>query len=56
MGSELVARGVRWRDHGMLTDADAVRTLYAVRATVIGGCCGTTPDTIAAVVKALGTR
>lgn len=29
MGSELVARGVRWRGHGMLTDADAVRALYA---------------------------
>jgi S-methylmethionine-dependent homocysteine/selenocysteine methylase len=29
MGSELVERGVRWRGHGMLTDADAVRTLYA---------------------------
>ena len=29
MGSELVRRGVRWRGHGMLTDADAVRALYA---------------------------
>jgi S-methylmethionine-dependent homocysteine/selenocysteine methylase len=29
MGAELVARGVRWRGHGMLTDADAVRALYA---------------------------
>jgi S-methylmethionine-dependent homocysteine/selenocysteine methylase len=29
MGSELVERGVRWRGHGMLTDADAVRALYA---------------------------
>src|SRR4051794_17537632 len=29
MGSELVSRGVRWRGHGMLTDADAVRDLYA---------------------------
>ena len=29
MGSELVQRGVRWRGHGMLTDADAVRALYA---------------------------
>ena len=29
MGAELVDRGVRWRGHGMLTDADAVRTLYA---------------------------
>ncbi len=28
MGSELVDRGVRWRGHGMLTDADAVRALY----------------------------
>jgi S-methylmethionine-dependent homocysteine/selenocysteine methylase len=28
MGSELVSRGVRWRGHGMLTDADAVRSLY----------------------------
>jgi len=28
MGSELVTRGVRWRGHGMLTDADAVRALY----------------------------
>ena len=28
MGSELVRRGVRWRGHGMLTDADAVRGLY----------------------------
>src|SRR4051794_4202670 len=29
MGSELVSRGVRWRGHGMLTDTDAVRALYA---------------------------
>jgi S-methylmethionine-dependent homocysteine/selenocysteine methylase len=29
MGAELVDRGVRWRGHGMLTDADAVRALYA---------------------------
>ncbi|MDP8921482.1 MAG: homocysteine S-methyltransferase family protein [Chloroflexota bacterium] len=29
MGSELVRRGVRWRGHGMLTDADTVRSLYA---------------------------
>jgi enediyne biosynthesis protein CalE2 len=29
MGAELVDRGVRWRGHGMLTDTDAVRTLYA---------------------------
>jgi S-methylmethionine-dependent homocysteine/selenocysteine methylase len=29
MGSELVRRGVRWRGHGMLTDAEAVRELYA---------------------------
>jgi S-methylmethionine-dependent homocysteine/selenocysteine methylase len=29
MGSELVRRGVRWRGHGMLTDTDAVRALYA---------------------------
>ena len=29
MGSELVERGVRWRGHGMLTDTDAVRALYA---------------------------
>jgi S-methylmethionine-dependent homocysteine/selenocysteine methylase len=28
MGAELVDRGVRWRGHGMLTDADAVRALY----------------------------
>jgi S-methylmethionine-dependent homocysteine/selenocysteine methylase len=29
MGAELVDRGVRWRGHGMLTDTDAVRALYA---------------------------
>ena len=29
MGAELVERGVRWRGHGMLTDTDAVRALYA---------------------------
>ena len=29
MGAELVDRGVRWRGHGMLTDGDAVRALYA---------------------------
>lgn len=29
MGAELVSRGVRWRGHGMLTDADAVRALAA---------------------------
>ena len=28
IGSELVRRGVRWRGHGMLTDADAVRAIY----------------------------
>lgn len=27
MGAELVCRGIRWRGHGMLTDADAVRAL-----------------------------
>jgi len=25
MGSELVRRGVRWRKHGLLTDADKVQ-------------------------------
>ena len=30
MGSELVSRGVRWRGHGMLTDADAIRSLWIV--------------------------
>jgi S-methylmethionine-dependent homocysteine/selenocysteine methylase len=28
MGSELVRRGVRWRKHGLLTDADAVLRLH----------------------------
>ena len=28
MGSELVRRGVRWRKHGMLTDAPAVQQLH----------------------------
>jgi S-methylmethionine-dependent homocysteine/selenocysteine methylase len=28
MGSELVRRGVRWRWHGLLTDADQVRALH----------------------------
>lgn len=28
MGSELVRRGVRWRKHGLLTDADAVARLH----------------------------
>lgn len=28
MGSELVGRGVRWRWHGLVTDADAVRALH----------------------------
>ena len=28
VGSELVRRGVRWRGHGMLTDADAVGAVY----------------------------
>ena len=28
IGAELVRRGVRWRGHGMRTDADAVRTVY----------------------------
>src|SRR3970040_2422274 len=28
MGSELVRRGVRWRKHGLLTDADKVRQLH----------------------------
>ena len=29
MGSELVRRGVRWRKHGLLTDADKVEQLHA---------------------------
>jgi S-methylmethionine-dependent homocysteine/selenocysteine methylase len=29
IGSELVRRGVRWRKHGLLTDADAVEQLHA---------------------------
>ena len=29
MGSELVRRGVRWRDHGLRTDAAAVQALHA---------------------------
>jgi methionine synthase I (cobalamin-dependent) len=33
--------------------ADEARSWRELGATVIGGCCGTTPDTIAAVVKAL---
>src|SRR5215207_687520 len=28
MGSELVRRGVRWRQHGLRTDADAVQALH----------------------------
>jgi S-methylmethionine-dependent homocysteine/selenocysteine methylase len=28
MGSELVRRGVRWRQHGLRTDADAVKALH----------------------------
>jgi S-methylmethionine-dependent homocysteine/selenocysteine methylase len=28
MGSELVRRGVRWRQHGLRTDADAVRAIH----------------------------
>jgi S-methylmethionine-dependent homocysteine/selenocysteine methylase len=36
MGSELVSRGVRWRGHGMLTDAEAVRALY--REYLEAGC------------------
>jgi methionine synthase I (cobalamin-dependent) len=33
--------------------ASEAQAWQALGATVIGGCCGTTPDTIAAVVKAL---
>src|SRR5262249_16118670 len=33
--------------------ADEARAWQGLGATVIGGCCGTTPDTIAAVAKAL---
>jgi S-methylmethionine-dependent homocysteine/selenocysteine methylase len=33
--------------------AEEAKAWQALGATVIGGCCGTTPDTIAAVVKAL---
>src|SRR5215216_6730065 len=33
--------------------AEEARVWQGLGATVIGGCCGTTPDTIAAVVKAL---
>jgi S-methylmethionine-dependent homocysteine/selenocysteine methylase len=33
--------------------AEEARTWQELGATVIGGCCGTTPETIAAVVKAL---
>jgi methionine synthase I (cobalamin-dependent) len=33
--------------------AEEARAWQGLGATVIGGCCGTTPDTIAAVVKAL---
>src|SRR3972149_1468345 len=29
LGTELVRRGVRWRKHGLLTDADKVRQLHA---------------------------
>lgn len=36
--------------------ADEARAWQQLGATVIGGCCGATPDTIAAVVQALGTR
>src|SRR5215213_3245245 len=36
--------------------AEEAKAWQALGATVIGGCCGTTPDTIAAVVRALGTR
>src|ERR1700746_1165230 len=28
MGTELVSRGVRWRKHGLLTDAERVRQLH----------------------------
>ncbi len=34
--------------------AEEARQWAALGATVIGGCCGTTPDTIAAVARALG--
>jgi len=33
--------------------AEEARTWQSLGATVIGGCCGTTPDTIAALAKAL---
>jgi methionine synthase I (cobalamin-dependent) len=33
--------------------AEAARSWQELGATVIGGCCGTTPDTIAAVARAL---
>ncbi|MCC7368258.1 MAG: homocysteine S-methyltransferase family protein [Chloroflexi bacterium] len=36
--------------------ADEARAWRDLGATIVGGCCGTTPDTIASVVQALGTR
>ena len=33
--------------------AEEARAWQGLGATVIGGCCGTTPDTIAAVARAL---
>jgi S-methylmethionine-dependent homocysteine/selenocysteine methylase len=48
-----------WFDDDVTPDeyaADAVRWREVEGAQIVGGCCGTTPEHIAAVVEALGSR
>ena len=47
----------RWRDRGALSAdeyTDFVEQWIETGATIVGGCCGTTPEVIAAVAKRLG--
>ena len=44
MGTELVRRGVRWRKHGLLTDAARVQQLHADYLAAGGGATAPTPS------------
>lgn len=48
-----------WHDRGRMSDeqyADAVESWRDAGATIVGGCCGTTPETIRAVARRLGRK
>ena len=67
MATELAARGVpttgpAWSAHALELAPDVVRAVHydhewrAAGATILGSCCGTSPEHTAALARAFGGR